>query len=242
MYLTYTFENASGTGLTTTLPCQYYAKIENNTSSTKDIEFNIEDIDLLPYMRKEEKGGYDGMGFSAKEFKVLYQIVDNSDDRPAADAWKVYDFTTTAITSVAGETIDPQLLENQNPTTNGFLIDGTVSGSSTTFSIIDSLSMATNSAPDKLQFGDERFFYGNLETYIGATIYKTVFNINISADDFQSTANPTRPDSLISPPDIRVTEVGIYDDDNALVMIGKLSKPVKLTSGNTVMLELAVDF
>lgn len=242
MYLTYTFENTSGTGLTTTLPCQYYAKIENNTSSSKDIEFNIENIDLLPYMRKEEKGGYDGMGFSAKEFKVLYQIVDNSDDRPVADAWKAYDFTSTAITSVAGETIDPKLLENQNPTTNGFLIDGTVSGSSTTFSIIDSLSMATNSAPDKLQFGDERFFYGNLETYIGATIYKTVFNINISADDFQSTANPTRPDSLISPPDIRVTEVGIYDDDNALVMIGKLSKPVKLTTGNTVMLELAVDF
>lgn len=242
MYITYTFENSTGTGLTTTLPCQYYAKLENNTSSTKDVEFNIEELDYLPYMRKEEKGTYDGMGFSAREFKVLYQIVDNSDDRPAPDAWNVYDFTTTAITSVSGETIDPLLLERQNPTTNGFLIDGTVSGSSTTFSIIDSLSMATNSSPDTLQFGDERFFYGNLETYIGATIFKTLFNINISADDFKSTSNPTRPDSLVSPPDIRVSEVGIYDDNNSLVMIGKLSKPVKLSAGNTVMLELAIDF
>lgn len=242
MYITYSFENTSGAGLTTTVPCQYYTKLQNNTSSTKDVEFNIENIDLLPYMRKEEKVGYDGMGFSAKEFKVLYQIVQNSDDRPLADAWNVYDFTSTAITTGAGETIDPKLLEIQNPTTNGFLIDSTVSGATSTFSIIDSLGMATNSAPETLQFGDERFFYGNLETYIGATIFKTVFNINVSADDFQSSANPSRPDSLVGAPDIRVTEVGIYDDDNSLVMIGKLSKPVKLSSGNTVMLELAIDF
>ena len=193
-------------------------------------------------MRKEEKSGYDGMGFSAKEFKVMYQIVQNSDDRPLANAWKVYDYTSTAITTVAGETIDPKLLEIQNPTTNGFLIDATVVGSATTFSIINSLNMATNSQPEALQFGDERFFYGNLETYIGATIFKTVFNINISADDFKQTGNPTRPNSLTGAADIRVTEVGIYDDDNSLVMIGKLSKPVKLSSGNTVMLELAIDF
>ena len=242
MYLTYTFENTTGTGLTTTLPCQYYTKIENNTSSTKDIEFNIDGLDLLPYMRKEEKGTYDGMGFSARDFKVLYQIVDDSTDRPLSNAWKVYDFTSTAITSGATETIDPKLLEIQNPTTNGFLIDGTVSGASTTFSIIDSLSMATNASPDSLQFGDERFFYGNLQTYIGATIFKTIFNINISADDFKTTSNITRPNSGSGLADIRVTEVGIYDSDNALVMIGKLSKPVKLTAGNTVMLELAIDF
>ena len=130
---------------------------------------------------------------------------------------------------MANKTIDPKLLEIQNPTTNGFLIDSTVSGSSTTFSVIDSLEMATNSLPEKLQFGDERFFYGNLETYIGATIFKTVFNINLSADDFKTTANPSRPNSLVNPPDIRVTEVGIYDDNNSLVMIGKLSKPIKLS-------------
>lgn len=242
MYITYTFENSTGTGLTTTLPCQYYTKLENNTSSSKDVQFNIEDLDLLPYMRKEEKVTYDGMGFSAREFKVLYQIVANSSDRPSPDAWNVYDFTSTDITSVVGETIDPLLLERQNPTLNGFLIDTTVSGSSTTFSIIDSLSMSTNNSPDTLQFGDERFFYGNLETYIGATIFKTLFNINISADDFKTTSNVTRPNSLVNAPDIRVTEVGIYDDNNSLVMIGKLSKPVKLSSGNTIMLELSVDF
>jgi hypothetical protein len=242
MYITYTFENNTSDGLKTSLPCQYYTKITNTTSNTKDIEFKISDIDLLPYMRKVEKVGYDGMGFSAKEFKVLYQIVTDSDNRPLADAWNVYDFTSTDITSVSGETIDPLLLENQNPSTNGFLIDNTVNTNSTIFSIMDSLDMPANSNTNELQFGDERFFYGNLETYIGATIFKTIFNINVSSSQFQNSSNPTRLNSSVNMPDIRVSEVGIYDSEGNLVMIGKLSKPVRLASGNTIMLELSMDF
>lgn len=242
MFLTYSFENSTGTGLTTTLPGQYYTKITNSTSSSKDVEFKIGDIDLLPYMRKEEKVGYDGMGFSAREFKLLYQIVDDGTVRPDSDAWLEYDYTSTAITSVSGETIDPLLLESQNPLATGFLIDTNVFTGSTGFEIMTSLNMMANGSTDNLQFGDERFFYGNLETYIGATIYKTVFNLNVSADDFKTTANPTRLNSSSNSPDIRVTEVGIYDNAGALVMIGKLAKPVKLTAGNTIMIELAMDF
>lgn len=242
MYLTYTFENSTGTGLTTTLPCQYYTKITNNTSNSKDIQFRLSDIDLLPYMRKEEKSGYDGMGFSAREFKLLYQIVSGINTRPLSDGWNVYDFTTSGITTNPGETIDPKLLENQNPTANDFLIDTNVVTGSTTFSIIDSLSMAPNNNTDLLQFGDERFFYGNLETYIGATIYKTIFNLEIDGDDFKRTGNTTRDNSSVNEPDIRVSEIGIYDTTGSLIMIGKLSKPVTLESGKTIMLELAMDF
>jgi hypothetical protein len=242
MYMSYTFENGTGTGLTTTLPCQYYSKITNNTSGSKDVQFRLADTDLLPYMRKIEKAGYDGMGFSAKEFKVLYQIVSESNDRPIPDGWKVVDYTTSGITSATTETIDPLLLENQNPASSGFLIDNAAASGATTFSIMDSLNMPTNANTNNLQFGDERFFYGNVETYIGATIYKTIFNLNVSADDFQTTGNPTRLNSDSNPPDIRVTEVGIYDTNGDLVMIGKLSKPVKLSSGNTIMLELSMDF
>lgn len=242
MYITYTFENGSGTGLGTTLPCQYYTKIYNSTSNSKDVQFKFNDIDTLPFMRKEENAGYDGLGFSAKEFKVLYQIVDNVSDRPIADAWKVYDYTSTAITTAPSETIDPVKLEAQNPVVNGFLIDKMIDANTTEFSIMSELNMAPNMLPENLQFGDERFFYGNLETYIGATIYKTVFNINISADDFKVSTNPTRSNSAANPPDIRVTEVGIYDTSGTLVMIGKLSKAIKLTTGNTIMIELSMDF
>jgi len=242
MYLTYSFENNTSTGLTTTLPCQYYTKITNNTSNSKDIQFRLSDIDSLPYMRKEEKSGYDGMGFSAREFKLLYQIVPEINDRPLSDGWKVYDFTSSGITTNPGETIDPKLLENQNPTANDFMVDTNVVTGSTTFSIIDSLSMAPNNNTDLLQFGDERFFYGNLETYIGATIYKTIFSLDIDGDDFKRTGNPTRDNSSVNDPDIRVSEIGIYDTTGSLIMVGKLSKPVTLESGKTIMIELSIDF
>jgi hypothetical protein len=97
--------------------------------------------------------------------------------------------------------------------------------------------------PNTLQFGDERFFYGNLDTNIGATIYKTIFDVRVNSGQFNATTNPTRStDPSTNPPNIKITDVGIYDSTNTLVCIGKVSIPVALESNNTVMLELSLDF
>jgi hypothetical protein len=242
MWLTYTFENSTLSGLTTTLPCQKYTIMANNTSAAKDVEFRISGIDLLPYMRKIEDPAYDGLGFSAREFKVLYQIVSGG-TRPLPDAWQVHDFTSSLITSVTGETIDPTLLETQSPTSANFKLDIPTTSGDTTFSIINSLGMAPNTNPNILQFGDERFFYGNIDTYIGANVYKTIFKLSVSADLFKYTSNVTRSsDPNTNPSVIKVSECGIYDSSGELVMIGKFSRPVKLTPGNTILLELSMDF
>jgi hypothetical protein len=243
IFVTYTLENATGTGLTSTFPCQKYTKLTNNTSAAKDIEFRLIETDLLPYMRKTEAGGYDGRGFHANNIKVLYQVVADSSTSPDPTAWKVYDYTNTTLTSGAGETIDPVALENQNPVVNGFNINKVVDSASTTYDLTQVLSMAPVASPDNLQFGDERFFYGNISTYIGATIFKTIFDIRINSGLFTKTTNNTRStDPSTNPPDIRVSEVGIYDSANNLVCIGKLSKPVNLLAGSTIMLELSMDF
>jgi hypothetical protein len=243
IYLTYTLENNTGTGLTTSLPCQTYIKVTNTTSGTKDVSFSISDVDLLPYMRKIEDPSYDGLGFYAYNFKLLYQIVGNENDRPDPGAWKVYDYTSTLITQTASTTINPVLLENQTPASNGFILDMNLDSMATTFDLISTLSMPANTQPEILQFGDERFFYGNLETYIGATIYKTLFDINVNTSKYSLTTNPTRSQqSTTNPPNIKVTEVGIYDGNQNLVVIGKLSEPVALLPGQTIMLELSMDF
>jgi hypothetical protein len=243
MYLTYVLDNVGQSGYTSSLPCQTYIKITNNTSSAKDVSFKITETDMLPYMRKIESAGYDGLGFYAYNFKLLYQIVTDSMDRPDPGAWKEYDFTSTAITTNAGETIDPKLLENQNPAINGFVLDVLKDVSATTFNLISLLNLPPTVSPEKLQFGDERFFYGNLSTYIGATIYKTIFDIRVNSSQFNATTNPTRSsDTTVNPPNIKISEVGIYDTDKNLVCIGKLSTPVALTNGNTIMLELSMDF
>jgi hypothetical protein len=245
MYLTYSLENASASGLSTTLPCQSYIKINNSTSSAKDVSFKISGVDLLPYMHKVEKAFYDGTGFCAYQFKLVYQVVADSSTRPDANAWKVYDYTSTAITTTASQSIDPLKLENQTPTTNGFVLTSIVNSAATQFDITQSLSMSPNtiSGADTLQFGDERFFYGNIETYIGATIYKTLFDIRVNSGQYNTTSNPTRSkDASTNPPNIKITEVGIYDSDKNLVVIGKLSTPIALLAGDTIMIELSMDF
>jgi hypothetical protein len=242
MYLTYALENNIVSGLTTPLTCQKYVKITNSTSAAKDIAFRITETDLLPYMRKKETG-WDGYGFYADTFKLVYQIVAEANDRPEPGSWKQFDFTTTAITNSANQTIDPKLLENQSSAVTGFVLDKLKDNAATTYSIIQSLNLAPNTTPSDLQFGDERFFYGNLTTFIGATIYKTIFDIRVNAGQFNTTTNPTRSTDLASnPPVIKVTEVGIYDSTKNLVCIGKLSNPIPLAGGNTIMLELSLDF
>jgi len=240
MYITYSLELSGTTGLTTSLPCQNYIKIFNNTSSPKDVQFKISSTDLLPYMRKKESGSYDGYGFYADKFKLVYQIVSDSNTRPDSGSWKSYDFTSTLITSTSNTTIDPKLLEIQSPSSIGFYLDKLKDSGSTVFDITQSLNMATNSSPSSLQFGDERFFYGNLETYIGANIYKTIFDIRVNASQFNETTNPTMDST--NPTTLKVSEIGIYDDNSNLVCIGKLSKPTALSVGTTVVFELSMDF
>jgi hypothetical protein len=242
MYLTYALDNTSGTGLTSTLPCQTYIKVTNTSSGPKDVMFRIEDVDLLPYMRKIEDISYDGYGFYATNFKLVYQIVPDQNQRPDPSAWKVYDFTTTGLTTNTNETIDPVALENQDSIANSFILTSAINISATTFDITQSLSMAANLTPSLLQFGDERFFYGNLETYIGATIYKTIFDIRVNSNQYNQTTNTTRSSNpSTNPPNIKISEVGIYDSNKELIIIGKLSTPVSLTN-NTIMLELSLDF
>lgn len=242
MYLTYSLENNIFSAITTPLLCQNYIKITNDTSSPKDVIFKILGTDLLPFMRKVE-GGWDGYGFWADTFKLVYQVVQNSSDRPLPSDWKEYDFTTTAITGGAGETINPKLLENQSPQVTGFVLDLLKDNVATTYSLIGKLNMAPNTQPGQLQFGDERFFYGNVGTFIGATIYKTIFDVRVAASDFTLTTNNTRStDVSTNPPKIKISEVGIYDSQKQLVCIGKLSNPVRLADGTTIMIEVSIDF
>ena len=189
------------------------------------------------------KVGCFGLSQSKLNFKLLYQVVSDSTQRPNPAAWKAYDFTSNAITVNTGQTIDPKLLENQSPATNGFILDSLKAASATTFNLVPLLNLPQINQPNNLQFGDERFFYGNLETYIGATIYKTIFDVRVNSSLFNLTSNPTRStDPATNPPNIRVTEVGIYDNLQNLVCIGKLSRPVILLPGNTIMMELSMDF
>jgi hypothetical protein len=237
IYVTYTIDNESGTGISEVLPCQNYVSHLNNGSTSVDIQFNAEDTGLFPYIRDDASSG----GFYGDTFKVLYQITDG--ERPLSDAWQEVDYTSSVLTA---SFVDSTKLEIQNPNAASptiFELNTTTTSGSTLYSLINKLTMPVTTSPEILQFGDERFFYGNVEAFIGATIFKTIFKVTINASDFSSTTNVTRSSNpQDNPPNIKVSEVGIYDSDGELVIISKLSQPVELAPGKTVILELGIDF
>ena len=245
LYLTYWLENV-GTGTTGTttvttpiLPCQRYTVIDNKTNTDKDVQFRIGNLNELPYMRKRENVNYDGFGFFADTFKVLAQVVDKTtQNRPLSSNWKVIDFTSTNITVTSGQTISPTLFENQNPNTTGFILTGSLYTGGTTFNLGDELDMSTASYYGKMTLGDERLFYGNLRTHIGATIYKTLFNITVDGASIASTSNST----FEFGDDRYVSEIGILDNNQNLVLVGKLSRPIRISDSTTASIELTIDF
>jgi hypothetical protein len=74
----------------------------------------------------------------------------------------------------------------------------------------------------QLNFGDEYYFYGNIETDIQATIYEMRYKINLGQAEFQASSNPTW-DTTLTP---YITEIGLYDSDKNLMIISKLQSPV----------------
>jgi hypothetical protein len=190
-------------------------------------------------MRKREDSGYDGYGFFADSFKVLAQVINrDTQNRPSPSGWKVVDFTSTNITGNSGETINPLLLQNQNPNTTGFILTGSLYTGGTQFNLGEELDMSTAQYYGKMTFGDERLFYGNLRTHIAATIYKSLFNINIDGATIASSSNTTYDFGL----DRYVSEIGVLDNNNNLVLVGKLSRPIRLADSTTASIELTIDF
>ena len=85
------------------------------------------------------------------------------------------------------------------------------------------MSLANVSNPDILNFGDEYFFYGSLETDITATIYEMRYLVTLGRNQFTNTSNPTWTSGTTS----YVTEVALLNDQKELMVVSKLQSPEK---------------
>jgi hypothetical protein len=73
-----------------------------------------------------------------------------------------------------------------------------------------------------MTFGEEYFFYGNIDTDIQATIYVMNYLVNLGQNEFFTSTNPTWNASITNP---YVTEVGLYDSDKNLMILSKIQSP-----------------
>jgi hypothetical protein len=213
MYVTYRF-NASG--LTDSLHCNYYTKIQG---PKPDCNLNTQNVAIrfgneFPFMTN-----CCFQGFNATEFQILTQKVTGSTTQPDPGQWRVIDFTS----QLSANTINGCILTS-GLTGGTFVITNAeyVNAPLPYYNLADYITLPLPTETNKLNFGDEYYFYGNIETDIQATIYEMKFLCNLASTQFNNSSNPTWTLGTTS----YVTEVGLFDANKDLVVITKLQSPI----------------
>jgi hypothetical protein len=106
-------------------------------------------------------------------------------------------------------------------TGNTFEINSENYDSASIYDLSDYINLPENGSTDQLNFGDEYYFYGNIETDISATIYEMKYLINLGRNQFTNTSNPTWTSGTTS----YVTEIGLFDANKDLIVLSKLQSP-----------------
>lgn len=212
MYITYRLDN-SVTGVYS-LHCNYYRKIQGPSSgcTLEPQNVAVRFGDEFPYMNMSTGS----VGFQADNMSILCQVV-SGDTRPDPFMWKQID--VTAQLQLVGSYIDPTSI-----VTTTFVINE-IDYDAAPFYELDSYINLTLSGETgtTLNFGDEYYFYGVIETDIQATIYEMRYQCNLSQAEFTNSSNPTWSNGN----DIYVTEIGLFDEDKDLLVMSKLQSPVK---------------
>ena len=209
MWVTYRLDSEK---FTDSLHCNYYSVITGPStgctiqSQNVSVRFGNE----FPFLSEGTLSGY-----SANSFKILCQVV-NGTGQPNPTLWREIDFTNElSSSSING------YLTSSGLTTNTFQITNELYNSATTYNLANYINIPKNGYPEILNFGDEYYFYGNLQTDISATIYEMRYLINLGKNQFTNTSNPTWSSGTTS----YVTEIGLYDSNYDLMVISKLQSP-----------------
>ena len=156
-------------------------------------------------------------GFYADKFEIICQKV-TCGERPVSDEWKIIDFTSV----LSSTTINGHITQ-EGLTGNTFVITKDLYDNAPYYDLSDYINLTTlGNTNEQLNFGDEYYFYGNVESDIQATIYEMRYKINLSQTEFQASSNPTWTNGNPS----YITEIGLYDSNKDLMIVSKLQSPL----------------
>jgi len=210
MWVTYRFDTTIGT--LSSLHCNYYPYVVGpstgctDTSQNVSVKFGPE----FPFLNNDPNSF---TGFTATSFKLIFQMVEGG-GRPSSTNWLEYDFTDQI-------SLDGGYILQNGMTGATFVIDPDVYNNAVPYELNNYIDIPQNGFPELLNFGDEYFFYGNIETDISATIYEMRYLVNLGRNQFTNTSNPTWMSGTTS----YVTEIGLYNSEKDLMVISKLQSP-----------------
>jgi len=239
IFVTYNFEGTPYTagissGLLESIHCNYIMKLETDTLSGKDINLYFPPNEF-PFLT-DITGASTGFGWSANKINAIAQIVEGTGTTAVTTSskWKKIDITDQLVNHIVGNPISSSSLEATN-----FKLTFIQISAGTTYDL-DYLDIATSLSGDtnRLSFGEESFFFGNVKTDIGATVYTTDIVIQLPLNEYNSTTNPTW-DGVSS---VFISEVGIFNENSELLAVGKFNNPVEKNSTKFRSILFSLDF
>lgn len=228
-------------GHSSAIHCNYVEKLETDSIVNKSINFVVPDGSLFPFMRDatQIQPGQDGSGWSANRLLALTQIVDGTGTTVTADPanWSVIDVTPQLddFALWSGSTIPPSAFNSSTIIT--IKVQEVYDAPKYDLSYLDNpsnLSVDDN----KLTFGEEAFFFGNVSTDIFAVAYTTEIPMVLPLNQYNSTTNPTW--DAASP--VVISEIGVFNANSDLVGIGKLNNPIDKDSTIFRTILFSIDF
>lgn len=254
IFLTYMFATSDVTGSTTqpytlnkayghssAIHCNYIQRLETDTLFNKTINFVVPDGSLFPFLKSEYQiqPGFDGFGFNANKLYALVQIVNATGSTVEADPanWSIIDVTPQleGYETFSGTTIPVTAFNSSTIITIG--VQETLSAPKYNLSYLNNPSLLP-SDDDKLTFGEEAFFFGNVKSEIQAIAYTTEIPAVLQLNEYNSTTNPTW--DQYSP--VTISEMGVFDENNNLVGVGKLNNPINKDATIFRTLLFSLDF
>jgi hypothetical protein len=229
LYVTYRFTNENS--FTNSLHCNYYTKIQGpdifcnpELSQNVSVRFggDFPCLNQIPELPINPNSCDLVSGFFGEKLELICQRV-TGDTRPESSEWRVIDVTS----QISGDSINDYITQS-GLTGNTFVISEMDYEDAPYYNLNDPYYNDLNlplsgSTGTTLNFGDEYYFYGSIETDIQATIYEMRYKINLGQAEFLASSNPSW--SVNTPS--YISEIGLYDNEMNLMIVSKLQSPVQ---------------
>lgn len=230
-------DNANGDGYSEAIHCNYINSTYIDTIVNKEVNIHFDNANDFKFLSPSG-----GTGYTANKIYILVQLIDNApyinlaDVKPNSADWKMYETTDQVTGYTTGSTF---ALTFANITSTVFSVPLYLynSMSGYTLNYLNYPSHLTVD-DDKLCFGDEEYFFGNVTSDIEAIAYTTDLAIYLPLNEFNSTSNATWDDVS----QVQISEIGIYDSDKNLVSIAKLNDPISKDATISRTIVFGLDF
>lgn len=241
-----TYTSGSTFGYPKALHCGYIQKLNGNTDRAGNAQYLTANFPTssFPYLRNSDAMvNLSGTGWNANKVQLLVSEQDDADasltleDVPSYE-WKLIS-DTYGNGIYSGETSDTTI-DARRLNGHQFIISQEDYDSGTTYVLDNVFTENNDHSLTGLTFGDESFLFGNLQSDVVATTYKTVITTFAKNDSLNSSANISFDNDLDNT--TYITEVGILDGENNLVAVGKPTYPITKNEGRFLTFQLQIDF